>query len=292
MVSLVFDTFHSLWFTRSELSELPRDHRDLELIALNETVDAQKHKLYVYNPKNERLYRPFTHELMMTLEGMEGTDQEFKSLDIDLSSEIGWVNFHVFSKSIVEFPMMILKVVFVTLYERIIDCIQLEFTFAVSSGVCLTIDALLQVVRIIYYGIGILLSSIEGIWFNPARGVLKCDKLFNDLNRSLPLEDGYFTNSSKKRQPKDLDDSMHLWYPDERILCQGSLEDKVICQNTFLEIDRFIKESKIKIDFSEKKIPSLFPLGEYLFYHTQVKVAEAAKQISAESRRVYDLITH
>lgn len=269
----IVSLYNRIWLTEQELENIPIGIEDIKCISiLDKTINSAPFNVLL-NEKNEFIYT-------RVLQG-SNIDQ------IDLSYELGKICFFAFCKNILEMPMMILKEIFRPIVEIFKDYRDLQLPFAVSTSVLRVLYAVSQVFRISYYMLPIQLAAIQGFLFNPARGFAKCSLLMEKLVHDHPNQ--HHLNSCEEKKsinPKELESSIHLWYPEIRLRRSGCLKDEEsFATSDFEPILKFSVNEMYKIE--AKSIPGIFPLSSYIGYKLVKTSGQVTSNLQNMPGRIY-----
>ncbi len=258
LVNQIFDVLQLPWFNSSDRKTFPRSAEDLRLVYVE---DRHENKSFYYIQCANLLYRSFSHcedEII----SQESDVMESKTFSLDFDQELGALVTQVFFRNIFHTPLRCLNLLVFAIAEMALNFFKFDFNYCLAINLTEAVNISFQLVRIHYYSIGIFLSAIEGIFSNPARALVKIDRLERSLNYELDRKrDLIYIEENRLHAAQDSWRNFH--YLNHRLVKDADLEEQI----DDAELNR-IKRFVIKRSYENERLDQstvLYPLGPYLW---------------------------
>jgi hypothetical protein len=125
----------------------------------------------------------------------------------------------------------------------------------------LAIGQFIEIFRLIHYSFGVQIAALEGLLFDPIKGVFVIELMEKKLNRGLDNKSDPLYKFSRNKI--EIDDYLHHWYIDRNIINCDHLNAKI--EKIDSEVIKKFEILKEK-EFLVSSKPDLFPLVHYLTF--------------------------
>lgn len=266
MISAAFNGIYRIWLNYEDLQKVPLGSTDLKLVEVfkNKFKDGtvEKRKLvYLLNEKTKHLYCPFSEKFIEVYK-----KNDFSKCEFNAEKVYSFKCREIFIKNFPEtFFCKIVKALICVGWNFIEALNNGEPPLAILSSLMLIPGQFMEVIRLIYYSIGIQIAALEGLLFDPIKGVFVIELMETLLNRTIDKKEDPIHKFSKNKL--EIDDYLHHWYLDCTIIKNDNLDAKTLIYTPCLEEKQkfeLLRQKDCKVSLK----PNLFPLVNYITFKT------------------------